>query len=146
MTLLAGSPIAAADLPACLDGAVPGIWARLCAEARGAISRGQGDNEALAVMADALGTLVVDKAEWPNWRAALCAPAVVQSYPSEATLAGLVPRLPEDTVNEDLAHFLANLLPQICLVFGWQLGKVEFKPDYMLWTAQVLPAEVKVCE
>ena len=52
----------------------------------------------------------------------------------------LVPRLPEDMVNDDLAHFLANLLPQICLVFGWQLGKVEFKPDYMLWTAQVLPA------
>jgi DNA-binding response OmpR family regulator/REP element-mobilizing transposase RayT len=52
----------------------------------------------------------------------------------------LVPRLPEVFITHEISLFLGDLLPQICLIFGWNLVKNGFQPDYMDWTVNVLPA------
>jgi len=52
----------------------------------------------------------------------------------------LLPRLPEHTLSGDLAHYLAEWMPQLCLAFGWQIEGLVIQRQYLQWSVQVLPA------
>jgi putative transposase len=52
----------------------------------------------------------------------------------------LIPRFESHYLIGDLAQNLPDWLQQICISFGWRLGQVTVKPDYLQWVLRVPPA------
>jgi REP element-mobilizing transposase RayT/CheY-like chemotaxis protein len=52
----------------------------------------------------------------------------------------LVPRLTTHYLTGDLAAFISENLPQICVVFGWRLEYLSVRPEYLQWIVNVPPS------
>lgn len=52
----------------------------------------------------------------------------------------LVPRLPQHHLVGGIAEQLPDVMRQACLAFGWQLGHIAVRPEYLLWMVSVPPA------
>lgn len=48
----------------------------------------------------------------------------------------LVPRMPNHYLSGDLAFRLGEMLPQLCLAYGWRLDHLSIHLDHVLWTVR----------
>jgi REP element-mobilizing transposase RayT len=39
----------------------------------------------------------------------------------------------------ELAEWLGEWLPQLCVAYGWRLERISIRPQYIQWTVQVPP-------
>jgi CheY-like chemotaxis protein/REP element-mobilizing transposase RayT len=66
-------------------------------------------------------------------------------YPATPTLhyltysCTLIPRMPQHQLGGDLAQFLQEWMPQLCLAFSWQLLHMGIFPEYLQAIARVTP-------
>lgn len=51
----------------------------------------------------------------------------------------MLPRMPQHTVEGDLARRLSEWVPQLCLAYGWRLDQLVIKPEYVSWVINVPP-------
>jgi REP element-mobilizing transposase RayT len=51
----------------------------------------------------------------------------------------LIPRLPPHHLTGDLGTNLSEWVGQLCLAFGWRLGHLAVRPEYLLWVVNVSP-------
>ena len=51
----------------------------------------------------------------------------------------LLPRLPQHHLIGEMADRLPGYLRQSCLAFGWRLGHIAIRPDYLLWLVETPP-------
>jgi REP element-mobilizing transposase RayT len=51
----------------------------------------------------------------------------------------LVPRFSSHYLAGDLASYLGEWLPQICIAFGWRLEFMAVRPEYLQWVVSVPP-------
>ncbi len=52
----------------------------------------------------------------------------------------LVPRFSSHYLTGDIADFLSEWLPNICVAFGWRLEYLAVRPEYLQWVVNVPPA------
>lgn len=52
----------------------------------------------------------------------------------------LVPRFTHHHLTGDLSDRLSDLVPQVCVAFGWRLEYISIRPDYLQWIVNVPPA------
>jgi REP-associated tyrosine transposase len=52
----------------------------------------------------------------------------------------LVPRFSSHYLTGDMADRLSELLPQICIAFGWRLEYLAVRPEYVQWVVNVPPS------
>jgi REP element-mobilizing transposase RayT/DNA-binding NarL/FixJ family response regulator len=51
----------------------------------------------------------------------------------------LVPRFTAHYMTGDLADYLSEWMPNICVAFGWRLEFLAVRPDYLQWVVNVTP-------
>jgi len=51
----------------------------------------------------------------------------------------LVPRFTAHYMTGDLADFMSEWMPNICIAFGWRLEFLAVRPDYLQWVVNVTP-------
>jgi len=51
----------------------------------------------------------------------------------------LIPRFPKHYLIGDLAAYLSEWLPQICIAYGWRLEYLAVRPEYLQWIANAPP-------
>ena len=51
----------------------------------------------------------------------------------------LIPRFGPHFLTGDLADYLDDWLPNICIAFGWRLEYLSIRPDYLQWVVNVQP-------
>lgn len=51
----------------------------------------------------------------------------------------LAPRQDDHYLLGEIPHMLRRWLPALCEVYGWQLGFIAVRPDYMKWTLRDFP-------
>ena len=53
--------------------------------------------------------------------------------------AVLVPRLPQHFLAGELATYMSQWMPQLCLAFGWTLEGLALRPSHMEWVVRLAP-------
>ncbi len=51
----------------------------------------------------------------------------------------MLPRMPQHSVEGDLAQRLSEWTQQLCLAYGWRLDQLVVNPDYVVWVVNVPP-------
>ncbi len=51
----------------------------------------------------------------------------------------MIPRMPHHFLAGDLAEHLSQWFPQCCLAFGWRLGGLTIRPEYIQWVVEISP-------
>ncbi|MBM3179078.1 MAG: hypothetical protein FJZ86_01855 [Chloroflexi bacterium] len=55
----------------------------------------------------------------------------------------LIPRFPSHQLKGDLADYLHQWLPQICISYSWRLEFIAIQPDYFQWAICVPPSTIR---
>jgi REP element-mobilizing transposase RayT/DNA-binding NarL/FixJ family response regulator len=65
--------------------------------------------------------------------------SVSQSYSRLTYTCLMIPRMPQHNLTGDLAEHLSQWFPQCCLAFGWRLGGLVIRPEYVQWVVEISP-------
>jgi REP element-mobilizing transposase RayT len=65
--------------------------------------------------------------------------SVSQSYSRLTYTCLMIPRMPHHYLSGDLAEHLNQWFPQCCLAFGWRLGGLSIRPEYIQWVIEISP-------